>query len=289
MDTNQKPLLEYRNYSILEDQDEATKKKMEIIHKTYKLQRANINYEFNQYLINKYCKFEYTSAFWAVFALLDGITDLSDPDTSLPNSIHALQTAEAIRASNEFCDMEWMPLVGLIHDMGKILYMLCDSNSNDDGTSKTTQWAIVGDTFVTGCTLPDSLILPEYNVFNKDHQNYSSNNGRYMPGCGLKNVSIAFGHDEYMYRLLVRNGHTMPPEAEYIIRYHSLYAWHSSNAYDYLEDEQDKKMKTIVQAFNKYDLYSKNDNLPIQWTLALRNYYSELVKKYISKNMLIRW
>ena len=56
----------------------------------------------------------------------------------------------------------------------------------------------------------------------------------------------------------------MPIEAEYIIRYHSLYLYHSSDSYDYLLNDKDKKMKKIVKEFNQYDLYSKNDNLPIK-------------------------
>lgn len=204
-------------------------KKMETIHLTYKLQRQNINYEFNNYLINKYCKFNNKSSFWALFSLLDKITDLSDPDTSLPNSIHALQTAEGIRNSIETY-ADWMPLVGLIHDMGKILYVNgCDA----DGTSNTTQWSIVGDTFITGCPIPNSIILPEYNNYNLDH---IKGINLYKSGCGLENTSVSFGHDEYMYRLLVANNHKMPKQAEYIVRYHSLYAWHSGNEYDYLEN-----------------------------------------------------
>jgi inositol oxygenase len=76
----------------------------------------------------------------------------------------------------------------------------------------------------------------------------------------MPNTSVSFGHDEYMYRLLVANKHKMPKEAEYIVRYHSLYAWHSGNEYDYLEDEEDKNMKKIVREFNKFDLYSKKLN-----------------------------
>ena len=276
-------MTEYRNYTIDETHCDEKKQKLEIIHNTYKQQRLHIDYKFNEYLINKYCQFQNKSAFWALFSLLDRITDLSDPDTSLPNSIHALQTAEAIRTSNSTTYPEWMPLVGLIHDMGKILYMNgCDA----DGTSKGTQWAMVGDTFITGCPIPNNIVLPQYNKYNNDH-----NDGIniYMPDCGLKNTSVSFGHDEYMYRLLVANKHKMPNEAEYIVRYHSLYAWHSGNEYDYLEDEDDKKMKKIVREFNKFDLYTKNDNLPIKWNSNLLDYYSNLVRKYISEDMLIKW
>ena len=282
----------YRNYNIDKIIDEKIngekinddeKKKLELIHNTYKQQRLHIDYKFNEYLINKYCQFRNKSAFWALFSLLDKITDLSDPDTSLPNSIHALQTAEAIRTSNTTTYPEWMPLVGLIHDMGKILYI---NGCNADGTSKETQWAIVGDTFITGCPIPNNIVLAQYNEFNKDH-----NDGIniYTPECGLNNTSVSFGHDEYMYRLLVANKHKMPKEAEYIVRYHSLYAWHSGNEYDYLEDEEDKNMKKIVREFNKFDLYSKNDNLPIKWNSQLLDFYTNLVRKYISEDMLIKW
>lgn len=101
----------------------------------------------------------------------------------------------------------------------------------------------------------------------------------------------------------------MPIEAEYIIRYHSLYLYHSSESYDYLLDDDDILMKHVVKDFNQYDLYTKNDanlnssledflpqknsytvcsdNLSIKWTFELREYYTNLVKKYISKDLMI--
>jgi inositol oxygenase len=270
--------IKYRDYTV----ELYKNQKMEIIHNTYKHQRQNINYKFNSYLIDKYCKFNNKSSFWALFSLLDKITDLSDPDTSLPNSVHALQTAEAIRNSDKTY-ADWMPLVGLIHDMGKILYV---NGSNVDGTSSTTQWSIVGDTFITGCPIPNSIVLPEYNSLNIDH---CSGVNMYSPGCGLYNTNVSFGHDEYMYRMLVANKHKMPKQAEYIVRYHSLYAWHSGKEYDYLENEEDKKMKHIVKDFSKFDLYTKNDELPIKWNTELKDLYSSLVKKYIAPDMIVRW
>ena len=273
----------YRKYSFADCKDNKELKKCQIIHELYKQQRMNINYVKNQDLLDKYTtQYKTISNFWSVFSLLDNIIDLSDPDTSLPNSIHALQTAEAIRNSNKKYP-DWMHLIGLIHDLGKIIYI---NGCDDDGTSRTTQWGIVGDTFITGCALPDTLVLPEYNKYNADHTDHMD---IYNMGCGLRNCSVSFGHDEYLYHLLIANNHKMPEEAEYIIRYHSLYAWHSSDAYDYLEDSTDKKMKTIVKEFNSFDLYSKNDNLPIKWTPDLKYYYSELVKKYINPSLLIRW
>jgi inositol oxygenase len=273
----------FRNYTINNNSNDKSDKKLTKIHETYKLQRSNIDYDFNNYLIDKYCKFNCKTHFWTLFAGLDGIVDLSDPDTSLPNSLHALQTAEAIRKDGTYPD--WFVLCGLIHDMGKIIYL---SGNDEDGTSKNTQWAIVGDTFITGAPIPDSIVLPEFNELNNDHKNKIN---LYKSKCGLNNCSVSFGHDEYMYRLLKANNHKMPIEAEYIIRYHSLYAWHLDTDYDYLQNDDDFLMKNIVQEFNKFDLYTKNDapEKNIKWSFQLREYYTSLVKKYISPDMMIKY
>ena len=50
--------------------------------------------------------------------LLDDLVDASDPDTDLPNSVHAFQTAELIREKHP--DKDWLQLAGLIHDVGKV-------------------------------------------------------------------------------------------------------------------------------------------------------------------------
>jgi len=267
-----------RDYTIRSNLPIEEIKRLNIIHDTYKKQRQNINYDFNKYLINKYCRFSNQDNFWNLFHKLDGIVDLSDPDTSMPNSLHALQTAEAIRATGKY--PEWFVLTGLIHDMGKILYL---KGCPEDGTSIDTQWSIVGDTFITGCNIPDDIILSEYNNLNKDH----NKNNYYYDNIGLSNCEVSFGHDEFMYRLLEANGHKLPIEADYIIRYHSLYAWHSGTSYDYLENNVDKEMKKIVQEFNKFDLYTKNDNNILEWTDELKDYYTRLVTKYISPDLEI--
>jgi len=49
---------------------------------------------------------------------LNDLVDESDPDTNLPNIIHAFQTAESIREKHP--DQDWFHLTGLIHDLGKV-------------------------------------------------------------------------------------------------------------------------------------------------------------------------
>ncbi|NXH61524.1 MIOX oxygenase, partial [Rhabdornis inornatus] len=53
--------------------------------------------------------------------LLDQLVDESDPDVDFPNSFHAFQTAEGIRRAHP--DKDWFHLVGLLHDLGKVLVL----------------------------------------------------------------------------------------------------------------------------------------------------------------------
>lgn len=261
----------FRDYS-------SESKKNEIIKDIYRNQRTNINFLFNEYLLSKYCKFDKRENFWTLFDRLNDITDLSDPDMSHPNIYHALQTAEAIRESDL---PDWFILTGLIHDFGKILFL---HGEDKDGTSINTQWSIVGDTFITGYPIPSSVVYSELNNFNQEHKNEIN---LYMQNCGLKNCSVSFGHDEYLYRLLKFNKTKLPEEALYMIRYHSLYAWHDKNEYQDLESDDDRYYKKYVKQFNSYDLYTKDNQNLIELTDDIKEFYSGLIKKYISPDLLI--
>ena len=246
----------------------------------YMLQRQNQTIRYTSEMLKKYCStFDKDMTIWEVAEHLNHLIDVSDLDLDLPNLIHGFQAAEAARADGQ---PDWMLLTCLIHDFGKIIYKWgCD----EDGTSQDQQWGLVGDTFVVGCRLPGSLILPEYNQLNPDQhdQLYETELGIYEPHCGLNNCYLAFGHDEYMYRMLKHNKTGLPEEALYIIRYHSLYAWHDRGAYKYLTNKKDEEMLPWVKQFNKYDLYSKSD-VPLDLD-KLKPYYETLVKKYLPDNL----
>ena len=241
----------------------------------YKDQRSNQNLKYYDKAISKYCNFNQKSTFWDLFDKLKNFIDLSDPDTNLSNHQHLYQTANAIRKDNL---PEWLQLVGLIHDLGKIIYQ----KGNDlDGTSMKKQWGIVGDTFILGCKIPNKIVYPEFNKFS-EYSN-SSKIGIYKENCGLNKVKCSFGHDEYLYRMLKFNNINLPEEAYYIIRYHSLYLWHSYDQYTYFENDIDKKMKPWVKLFQKYDLYTKNPMKVNEEEAKL--YYDKLVKKYMPEKL----
>ncbi|KAL5498911.1 hypothetical protein ACEPAH_1429 [Sanghuangporus vaninii] len=208
---------------------------------------------------------------WQAIELLNTLVDESDPDTSLSQIEHLLQTAEAIRRDGK---PEWMQVTGLVHDLGKLLFFF-----GSDG-----QWDVVGDTFVVGCAYSDKIIYPGTFENNPDYNDpvYSTKYGIYTPNCGMENVMLSWGHDEYLYHVL-KDQSSLPKEGLAMIRYHSFYPWHRENAYDHLMNEKDQKTLEAVRAFNPYDLYSKSDE-PCN-VEKLRPYYQGLIAKFFPEEI----
>lgn len=254
--TTSKSTEEYRNYDD---------PKRETVKEFYRLNHTYQTYDFVQEKRNGFLKFDKKEmTVWDAFDFLNQLVDDSDPDTDLSQLQHLLQTSEAIRADGH---PDWMILTGLMHDMGKVLCLFGEP-----------QWAVVGDTFPVGCAYSDKVVYPEYFSNNPDysHPVYSTVNGVYEPGCGLRNVTMSWGHDEYVYQMLKDY---IPQEGLYMLRYHSFYAWHRESAYDHLLDDHDRSMLKWVKLFNPYDLYSKSPEPP-DWK-KLRPFYEDLAAKYL--------
>lgn len=200
---------------------------------------------------------------WQAMDFLNELVDDSDPDLDLPQIAHAMQTAEAIRADGH---PDWFIVTGLIHDMGKVLCLFDEP-----------QWAVVGDTFPVGCRWSERIVYPEFFADNPDRHvpDYQTECGIYDPNCGLDQVLMSWGHDEYLYH--VTRGF-LPVEAQYMIRYHSFYAAHREQQYGWLMNERDREMFHWVREFNRYDLYTKSDVSPD--VEALTPYYERLVKQF---------
>nr|XP_020737663.1 inositol oxygenase isoform X2 [Odocoileus virginianus texanus] len=176
--------------------------------------------------------------------MLDGLVDESDPDVDFPNSFHAFQTAEGIRKAHP--DKDWFHLVGLLHDLGKVLALAGEP-----------QWAVVGDTFPVGCRPQASVVFRDCTFQdNPDLQDplYSTELGMYQPHCGLENVLMSWGHDEYMYRMMKFN----------------KFAWGAGRLGGL------HGPPSLCRS--KFDLYTKSSSLPD--VAALRPYYQALVDKY---------
>jgi inositol oxygenase len=143
---------------------------------------------------------------------------------------------------------------------------------------------VVGDTFPVGCAWSNKIVFPEFFRDNPDWLNpeFQTRLGVYEEGCGLDNVDLSWGHDEYLYQV---TREYLPQEALYMIRYHSCYPIHREGAYGYLMNDQDRKMFEWVRKFNPYDLYSKGDERVD--VAGLRPYYEDLISEYFPSKL--RW
>src|SRR3954468_12299624 len=257
---SEKATEEYRNYDSPE---------RDTVREFYRLNHKYQSYDFVLDKKANYLKFDKKEMpVWDAFQFLNQLVDDSDPDTDLDQFQHLLQTSEAIRRDGH---PDWMVLVGLMHDMGKVLCLFGEP-----------QWAVVGDTFPVGCAYSDKIVYPEFFKHNPDFSNpeYQTQYGVYKKGCGLRNVDMSWGHDEYVYQMLKDR---IPAGGLYMLRYHSFYAWHREGQYEYLLDDHDRDMLKWVKLFNPYDLYSKNPTPP-DWN-QLRPYYEDLVAKYLPEEL----
>uniref|UniRef100_A0A8D2LW11 Inositol oxygenase n=1 Tax=Varanus komodoensis TaxID=61221 RepID=A0A8D2LW11_VARKO len=197
------------------------------VYRTYLLMHTNQTVEFVRKKNEEYggCS-RCQMSIMEVLDLLDNVVDESDPDVDFPNSYHAYQTAEGIRKAHP--DKDWFHLVGLLHDMGKVLALFGEP-----------QWAVVGDTFPTGCKVQPSVVFWDSTFLdNPDLKNpvYSTEYGLYQPHCGLEKVLMSWGHDG-----------KPPRTAFYMVRFHSFYPWHTGGDYMHLCSEQDLRMLPWVQ------------------------------------------
>jgi inositol oxygenase len=207
---------------------------------------------------------------WAAADYLNTLVDDSDPDTDVTQIEHLLQTSEAIRKDGQ---PRWFVLAGFIHDLGKVLCLYGEP-----------QWAVVGDTFPVGCAYSGEIVFREYFAQNPDIRvpEYQTLYGIYEPNCGLDNVHLSWGHDEYIYRVAKTY---LPEPAQYMLRYHSFYPAHRHGAYSHLMSAHDEKMFEWVRKFNSYDLYSKGAVKPN--IKELKPFYEDLIAEFFPSE--INW
>lgn len=254
----------YRNYAAPQ-----VSETFDRVREFYKLNHTHQTHDFVKTKKADYLSFSRQKMNpWDALDYLNTLVDDSDPDIALPQIDHLVQTAEAMRRDSQ---PDWMVLTGFVHDLGKVLCLFGEP-----------QWAVVGDTFPTGCAYSSKIVYSEFFPLNPDSHRaeLQTKYGVYAPNCGLDAVHMSWGHDEYLYHMLKPY---LPIEALYMIRYHSFYSWHREGDYDHMCNDQDRAMLPWVQRFNPYDLYSKNPERP---KLAdVKPYYEDLMAKYLPSSL----
>ncbi|CAK9000490.1 unnamed protein product, partial [Durusdinium trenchii] len=261
---------EYRNYE--------SSTRQSVVEKTYGEMHQKQTVEFVKSMQEKWMKFNHGEfTIMEAIEMLDELVDDSDPDVDIPNSIHDFQTAERIREQWPGEEYDWFHLVGLLHDMGKVMAL-----KKIAGEDLLEQWAVVGDTFPVGCApAEDAVVFPESFKGNPDydHPVYGTKYGMYKPNCGIGTLGRTWwGMNGVSRKMLKFNGCTIPEAGLNMIRLHSFYPWHDKRAYTHFESPEDAETLKWVKEFNKFDLYSKGDALPD--VESLKPYYAKLLKKY---------
>ncbi|XP_019151151.1 PREDICTED: probable inositol oxygenase [Ipomoea nil] len=260
----------FRDYS-------ADTERKESVKEVYRQMHINQTYDYVKEMREKYRKLDRVEmSIWECCELLNEVVDESDPDLDEPQIEHLLQTAEAIR--KDYPNEDWLHLTALIHDLGKVLLL--------PKFGGLPQWSVVGDTFPLGCAFDESIIVhSEFFKENPDYNNplYNTKNGVYSEGCGLNNVLMSWGHDDYMYLMAKENKTTLPNAGLFIIRYHSFYPLHKCGAYTHLMNDEDRENLKWVNIFNEYDLYSKSkERIDVE---KVKPYYESLIKKYFPEKL----
>lgn len=312
---------DFRNYTDSKFQDR--------VERTYREMQTNQTVDFVKQNKDKYFKLAHGDMdVYEVFKLLEEVVDESDPDSDLPQIIHAYQSAESIyefamdgatelrddldikvlfkadawnalpdkwrklyetntikSLYSHITDWSWFPLVGFIHDLGKVMLL--------PRFGILPQWAVVGDTYPVGAPFANANVFFDkgYYKLSKDYPQYQNADdkifGSYVKNCGFDNVDMTWGHDEYIYEV-ARQGTNICEEGLYLLRYHSFYPWHTPQngvmAYTELASDYDWHMLPLLKAFQKADLYSKSPNLPPLDVLEAK--YRGLMDKYIPKKKI---
>tara|TARA_Y100000591_G_C21822141_1_gene694281 strand:- start:75 stop:992 length:918 start_codon:yes stop_codon:yes gene_type:complete len=283
----------------------------------YKNMYINQNYEKKKNIISK-LKYEKKYKIKDLFLLLNKVIDSSDPDTDVVQRDHCYETAQAIKNNyfidnnlkdinirdlftnedwflldikyknlydttigelyKDIKDWSWLILVGLIHDLGKVLVL--------EEFGKFEEWFSVGDIYPLGCAFHKSNIFYEKNYHKKcidyDNSKYNTSFGIYDCNVGFDNIEMTFSHDYYLSECLKRSNTNLPYEALYIIRYHSFYSWHTPKnnirGYEYLANETDWKYLPLLKLFQKSDLYSKKNDFNKNYDV---DFFDSLIEKYI--------
>lgn len=251
---------------ILRNYEEGTQQQ-KLYQEMHENQTLNfVESKLKQYANLKNCKMTMSKA----LSLMNDFIDPSDPDLDEENIIHAYQTAERIR--KKYPQNKELQVTGLIHDVGKVLFTFNEPN-----------WCVVGDTFAVGCKFPECIVYYESLKNNQDFKDpkYNTKLGIYQENCGIQNLKLSFGHDEYLYQVLKQNqnNHVLSKHYWDLIRYHSFYPWHTGKAYEYFMKSEDEQLMKDVLEFNSFDLYSKEDKEFIL-TEEIKDYYEKLLQEY---------
>lgn len=108
---------------------------------------------------------------------------------------------------------------------------------------------------------------------------FSTKYGMYKPKCGIDKLLMSWGHDEYLYRVLVHNNTKLPKQALAMIRYHSFYPWHAGGDYMHFCTNEDMEMLKWINDFKRVSIFNHRVSLLFSKRLKLTKKGNKKQKK----------
>ena len=201
-----------------------------------------------------------------LLGMMDGLVDPSDPDFGGAQKDHCVQTAMGLRAlcKNNLHLPDWLPLVGLIHDLGKVAIKVIPGIKHI--------FVAGGDCYPVGVPVGRDVVLRDVGFDAYEATETHSH------GCGFASM-LWWGHDELMYQCLLQSKTNLPAEALYLVRFHSFYAWHEKRNYLEYADAVDINTVGLLRIFQLCDLYTKNESASD--VEVDEPYFKELIDRYL--------
>lgn len=151
---------------------------------------------------------------------------------------------------------DWLPLVGLVLNVGKLL-----SSSNIGGADLEQ---ISCDIFPLGCEISSQSTF--YNECKKIIKKKSNSRyGSYKQFCGFDNLKLSYSYTSFLINQLQKyKNNRIPKEGMYLLKFCLLTAWHSPKepihrAYPYLASKFDWTMLPLLKLFYRCCFDTNND------------------------------
>lgn len=271
---------------------------LKLYKKKYKFQNVNhVKYLETNYKNLKYKKYD----IWKCFEILTKIKDETNIYPEMNEFDYACQVAEnlenidleniyitelftreelkylpikyKILFNKKIKDMyknikywDWLPLIGLIHNLGKILL--------DKEFGKLPAWTVLGEIY------PLEISFNKQNIFYEELLKDIKFDKKFSKFCGFDSLKMCYGFSNFLYNKFKSLNHRISQEGLYIIKYNMFYSWINRKkdycrGYQYYANEKDWEMLPLLKLFDIY----KNINIDINKKYQL----NEIKKKYKKK------
>jgi inositol oxygenase len=181
---------------------------------------------------------------------------------------------------------DWLPLVGLIVNIGKLLAL--------EEFGKADLSLILCEIFPLGCEISRECMFYEEckqiikkNYDSRNSSKYHSRYGKYKQFCGFENLNMSYSHISFIINQLAKyRNNRIPQEGMYLLRFCLFTAWHSPKesihrGYPYLANNYDWKMLPLLKLFYRC-CFDSND----EFINKLSNY--QLDEGLDNKKMMVK-